>query len=379
MESMSTFFSILSALLITACNGLNVEVVLDQVLFEGGDEGEVYAYRIPVATLTDEGKVVVYAEGRKYSRSDSNSKFVAGRSSVNGGYSWSVTEFVTSNFKSNDGINLGAVLYNSEQSEVLLFYTECAHRTCASRVTSNFMIKSVDGGLSWEEPVDIGKIDGINSNLYNYSWSAGPGYGIQKKLQPNKGRLIVCGHTIRHIYYAMECITSDDQGKTWKLGASQVALPKYGPMYSRAFWPTEVQISELKNGSILFNVRNERKYFCACRIIMLSNDGGDTIDFNSVRFDTTLIDPTDAGGILKHGDLMFFSNAANAGARENITLRWSANEGQSWDGAVNIYPGPAAYSTLTSVDENHIGVLYERSMKGNSDAGSIWFTLVKIH
>ncbi|XP_071949949.1 sialidase-1-like [Antedon mediterranea] len=376
MVNIQNVFALLQLFLFSVCFGLKPVIVLEQVLFEGGSQGEVYAYRIPVATLTPKGTVVVYVEARKYSRADAKSKFLAGRSSVDGGYNWSEMAFLVSDFVTNDGINLGATLYNAEQSELLIMFTVCAHRLCENGVTSNYMLKSVDDGISWQPPVDISK---ANPALFNYSWTAGPGYGIQKKVEPHRGRLVVCGHTVNENYHGLDCIISDDQGVTWKRGASQPSLPKYGTIKSGGFFASEVQIVELKNGSILFNARNALKYQCACRIILRSDDGGDTIAFDSIYFDATLVDPTDAGAILMHGDYLFFSNAANASARKNITLRWSENEGKSWDGTLSIYPGEAAYSTLTSVDENHVAVVYERSMNGKSDAGSIWFTLVKIN
>ena len=130
---------------------------------------------------------------------------------------------------------------------------------------------------------------------------------------------------------------------------------------------------ELANGTILFNARSEGRYRCACRIIMMSYDGAETIPMETVRIDTTLIDPTCAGSVLLHNDMMFFTNAASSLSRINLTLRWSANAGLTWAGSLVINPGVSEYSCLTVVDDNHIGIVYEEGNNG------LWFVKVRLN
>ena len=133
------------------------------------------------------------------------------------------------------------------------------------------------------------------------------------------------------------------------------------------------QIVELNNGTILFNARNERQYRCPCRIIMFSNDGAETIPMETVRIDTTLIDPACAGSILLHNGMLFFTNPASTKGRINLTLRWSSNVGDSWAGSLVINPGVSEYSCLTDVDDNHIGIMYEEGVNG------LWFVKVQLN
>ena len=129
---------------------------------------------------------------------------------------------------------------------------------------------------------------------------------------------------------------------------------------------------ELYNGTILFNVRNERRYHCACRIVMSSYDGANTIPMEAIRFDPTLIDPICAGSILVHSDRLYFTNPASEAHRQNLTLRWSADWGESWEGALVVDPGTSEYSCLMAIDDSHVGIVYEKGLAG------LWFVKVKL-
>ncbi|MCA9905978.1 MAG: exo-alpha-sialidase, partial [Anaerolineae bacterium] len=63
-----------------------------------------------------------------------------------------------------------------------------------------------------------------------------------------------------------------------------------------------------------------------------------------------------------------FANPSHPRARKRMTVRLSADDGQSWAFAKVVDPGPAAYSDLVVQTDMQIGLLYER---GNQ--GGIWY------
>ncbi len=59
-------------------------------------------------------------------------------------------------------------------------------------------------------------------------------------------------------------------------------------------------------------------------------------------------------------DRLLFSNAKTSNRRENLTVRVSYDEGKTWTQGKTIYPGKAAYSTLTILANGDIGLLFEK-------------------
>ena len=57
---------------------------------------------------------------------------------------------------------------------------------------------------------------------------------------------------------------------------------------------------------------------------------------------------------------MLFSNAKMKEGRENLTVRLSYDEGKTWTEGKTIYPGSAAYSSLTVLENGHIGLFFEK-------------------
>ena len=108
-------------------------------------------------------------------------------------------------------------------------------------------------------------------------------------------------------------------------------------------------------------VRNTHWYHCHCRIHANSYDGGETFNPEDIFFDEVLLDPNVCGAMILHGGNLYFANANTKDKRENMTLRWSLDLGASWPGLLQIYPGPSAYPCLSSIDYNHIGLLYEKN------------------
>jgi sialidase-1 len=164
---------------------------------------------------------------------------------------------------------------------------------------------------------------------------------------------------------------SDDHGKSFHL-SDDISVQG----------GNEATAAELSNGKLMINARTQLGNIRA-RIIAISNDGGQKWD--TTYFDNNLPDPVCEGTILtlamkKNKTILAFCNAADTVQRNNLTLRISYDDGRTWKKSILIDKSPTsdknrdytAYSDITDLGKNRIGVLYERA--GYSE---ITFTIVK--
>uniref|UniRef100_A0A8C4PXJ3 Sialidase-1 n=1 Tax=Eptatretus burgeri TaxID=7764 RepID=A0A8C4PXJ3_EPTBU len=348
-------------------------IVGEQLLWLNHNQGEIYSYRIPIMAATSRGSLLALAEARKASSSDAGAKFIALRRSTDKGRTWTPTKFLVNDGEVLDGLNLGAVIVDEQKDLVFVMYTLCGHHyDCL--ISSVMLIQTSDDGVSWSAPRNISEQVGTQMFM------PGPGYGIQKRFEPKKGRLIVCGHGTlpRDGVY---CLLSDDHGVKWRFGGSMRGIPYGQPKKRGDFTPDESQPFELPDGSVIVNSRNQNFYHCNCRVIMQSFDASETYPLDYLKFDEKLVDPAVAASAMFKNGVVFFTNPATPTKRINMTLQWSYDNGTTWQPTrLEIWRGPSAYSSLTMMERNtddlrFIYLIYEKGYKDPYES----ISFVRIH
>jgi sialidase-1 len=101
------------------------------------------------------------------------------------------------------------------------------------------------------------------------------------------------------------------------------------------------------------------------RLVALSSDGG--ASWKETYFDPSLITPVCQSSILlfeqKSQSLLIYSGPNSTDKREKMTLKFSLDGGKSWVKEKEVYAGGAAYSDLVQVDEEQVGLFYEKEFK----------------
>ncbi len=203
-------------------------------------------------------------------------------------------------------------------------------------------IHSDDDGVTWSAPSDL------TPQLKNPAWQsifATSGTHFQTA----KGRyLLPLVVRDEHGKIASRNAYSDDGGQSW------LVSPAIAPDTD------ESKVIELSGGGLLQNMRNGRR-----RTIARSADG---VHFEAAAHDEALIDPGCNAGFARyrHGgrDLLLFTNAASE-KRENISIRYSRDEGRTWSQPRTLHSGPGAYSAVIPLRDGSIAVLYERGDKSS--------------
>ncbi|XP_078683274.1 sialidase-1-like isoform X1 [Branchiostoma floridae x Branchiostoma belcheri] len=344
--------------------GVTLQTVADTVLWTRR-KGEIPLYRIPILTYTPEGNLVAMVEGRRKPEGDTHPKIFSVRRSTDGGETWSPAQRIL--YDKGISSYLGTVFVDDTTRTVFLMYAYCEFCPLISMMLMN----STDDGITWGRPRNITDMVGKDYAAY-----PGPGYGIQKKHEPAKGRLVVCGHGFHH-GKGLVLLLSDDHGVMWRRGAFVPSVP-FTNGTDGDFDPDECQPVELPDGSLYVVARNEKVYKQHCKIIMRSFDGGETLPQEHTYLDGALIEPRITSGLWYYDGTMFYSGPKHDTKRRNLYIRWSYDHGKTWSSEKQIWANWAGYSTLLMLpgDKSHLYIMYERGKTGPVD--EIALTKIKI-
>ncbi|MGM0944537.1 MAG: sialidase family protein [Bacteroidota bacterium] len=358
------------------------QILLGQetLVFEADKEGHAI-YRIPAIINLANGDLLAFAEGRVNGSDDFGDINLVMKRSKDQGLSWSQLETLV-DYDSLQAGNPAPVvdLQNPEYPDgvIFLFYNTGNNQEYDIRmnrgVRETWMIQSFDLGKSWTAPKNItAQVHRPNNPDFNPNYqfredwrhyANTPGHAFQFQNGPHKGRIYVAanhsaGDPISDWSdYQAHGFFTDDHGKTFEISESV----NFGGS-------NESIAAELSNGRMIMSSRNQ-KGDIRQRILSYSSDGGET--WEESYFESQLPDPVCQASILNIGakegkTILAHSNASSENERNFLTIKISFDEGKNWTKNILIDSSKdqdkyawTAYSDLVNLDENTLGILYER-------------------
>lgn len=349
-------------------------------VFISGTEG-YKSFRIPAIIKTFNNDLLAFCEGRVNSSGDFGDIDIVMKRSTDHGKTWTSISKVV-NYDLLQAGNPAPVIDNTDPAypngRIFLFYNTGNNHEGEIRkgkgVREVWYKTSIDNGITWSEGVNITtQTHRPNypqvSSTYNFkedwrSYANTPGHGLQILEGIYRGRIfIAANHSSgaplpNFMDYNAHAYYSDDHGKSFKLSET-VNVPG----------SNESTAAEISNNRVMLNARNQSGHIKA-RLAVIGSNGG--ANWDTSYFDNQLPDPVCEGSILNIGtknkkNILAFSNAADTLRRDNLTLRISFDEGKTWPKRIPIDKSPVegakdftAYSDLVKMNNNQIGVLYEK-------------------
>jgi sialidase-1 len=318
-------------------------------------------FRSPSLIKAKSGALIAFAEGRTgeepgfYGDTD-----LVMKRSLDGGATWSPLNMIESPRLFGEKVSNPATVLDDSTGRVWVLYNRYEGNlgTVDSQpgTTNNtaWARYSDDHGASWSEAVDItmGVKDYDNWNVMAF----GPGSGIQAQ----DGRLIVPGHRWQN-GWSSYAVYSDDHGETWERGA----LTPGGNQSN------ENNIVELADGTLRMDARANSAP-AAPRPNFLSTNGGETW---GAAMNGQTVESVHAAiqrySLQSEGDDLnrIFWTGPRGPDRNNLVVRASYDEGQSYHNERLLYDGYSGYSDQSLLPNGDMGVLFE-----TNQARSLTFT-----
>jgi sialidase-1 len=357
------------------------------VPYTAGTDG-YSAFRIPAVVATKSGDLLAFAEGRSDGLGDAGNIDTVLKRSTDGGCTWRPLQVVQDSGANTSG-NPAPVVTASGRIVLLTTYnagtaTEAAilrGEVPAEDSRRVFVQYSDDDGARWSTPREITS----TAKLPNWRWYAtAPGHATRLTHGPHRGRLVVpANHSIappagssdlgsEAKYYGGHDLYSDDDGRTWHIG--YVDDNSDGEVNVN-----ETTATELPDGRVYFNTRDQNGTATGNRADAYSLDGGRTLR-QPFRPQPALAGPVVEGSVLQtRGPKapLLFSGPADPSKRAIMTLRASHDGGVTWQPVLTLSQLPASYSDLVQVDAGTVGLLYETGNAGANE--TITFRRIGLH
>ncbi len=352
-------------------------------LFENGKEGYNH-FRIPAIIKAGNGDLLAFCEAR--SGGDASEIDLVVKRSADDGKTWGPLSIIcesddyVSLYEEGRSISVGNPapvvdrLSKEHPDRILLPFTVENDRV--------FLTHSDDHGKTWSKAREL--TDDVRKPAWGW-YATGPCQSIQLQSSKYRGRIVVpCDHRIGDRgkdrgKLGAHAIISDDHGESWRIGALDET-------YDDGLNANETTCTELSDGSIYFNTRDQNGDAPGTRGEGFSRDGGESFavtDSAKYKYFKPAADALDPPVVqccvlrlpeLKSygpGGLLLFSGPDSDGpsgqGRSDMRIRYSTDESKTWQTGALIHEGPAAYSGLVPLGGDRVGLLFEagdKSAKG---------------
>ena len=333
----------------------------------------VHTYRIPALTTSSKGTLLAVYDMRRRAGRDLQEDIDIGLSrSMDGGRSWEEPRVIMDMGtygglpQEQNGCSDPGIIVDQQTGEIFCFALwmngKPGHHQWVDdgsepgfeigKSAQFMMVRSTDEGLSWSPP------ENLTRQLKQESWwlfAPAPQAGICL----SDGTLVmpVQGRSGREPLATFATImTSRDHGRSWTVGQ---------PGYRGG---NECQAALLGDDSIMLNIRNDHQHY---RAVVVTNDLGQTWQPHATSRNT-LIEPNCNGSLLRFDyerdgrqqHVLLFANPHTQQGRTHHTVQVSFDDGLTWPDSHHwlLDEGPGAgYPSLTRVDRDHVGIVYEGS------------------
>ncbi len=363
-----TCFSLLWLVMFLSASGLAQSGLEHVDVYVSGQDG-YNCYRIPGIECAPDGSLLAFAEARKLNCGDpgmdGNDIDLVLKRSTDGGKTWSPMMIIEDYGELWSSAN-PATCVDKDTGKVWVLYLRCKpgkHTFTARPGTDDSQVlarTSDDNGVTWSEPIDLtaasrdmndphwsvsvvgpgGMIQDSKGRLITAVWKAGP-RGTVEELEKDGGTSALWGNL---------AMFSEDHGKTWQSGQ-----PVPGP------GGDENQLVELNDGRILMDFRQSGG---PTRWMSESKDGGRTWSErrpgNPVTPVCCAIERFSLKSAGADKDRIIWTGPKGPD-RNNLVVRVSYDEGQTFKNERLIASEAAAYSDLTLLKDKSAGVLWERA------------------
>ena len=339
-------------------------------LRRAGDDA-VHTYRIPVLATTRNGTLLCVYDMRRRSSRDLQGDIDIGLSrSTDGGQTWEPVRVIVDMNQydglpeEQNGCSDPGLIVDLQTGTIFCFAVWMHGKPGKHQWTADgsepgyeigktaqlLVVQSRDDGVSWSPPTNLTR------QVKPESWWLlvhAPQQGIQLDdgtlVMPAQGR----DETGRKF---STLLLSHDHGNSWQVATAADRDT------------SECQAALLSDGSIMLNMRNDREKF---RAVAVTPDLGKTWRPHPTNR-KTLIEPTcnasllrvryESQGATRH--LLLFANPHSQQARSHQTIQVSYDDGMTWPSAYHLLLDEGrgfGYPSLTQIDSQHVGIVYEGS------------------
>lgn len=349
-------------------NPAPLEPYCEQCIFRPGDYGSTN-WRIPAVLVLQDGSILIASDKRKYNQTDLPEDIdIVVRRSTDLGVTWTEPHTIAQGTGYKHGFG-DCTLVQCEDGTVVAGYVggNGLWASTESDPIRSYIQTSNDGGLTWNEPVDItsqlwgSQSQNSTQRLYKASFFAS-GNGVRLTRGEHKGRIIFVAAMVKKANNQLDnfAVYSDDNGATWTVSKRA---------YSSG---DESKVIELNDGRVLMSVRQN-----GARGYTISSDGGETwgtpgrwneMTTNACNGDMLRVFATDKGD----AENLILHSIPNSMNREKVSLYMSRDEGQSWQFAKELCPEGSCYSSLSMLPDGRIVCYVERDTDGDGNY-ELWF------